>query len=102
MPQPITAIPGVRTSPNGQSWEDYIENKIKESLTRDKIINALQDGNYTINFGDYQIRANELSAVGSVTAGSNVYADNMYAGGKLATEDYVDNKINSIPKPATS
>lgn len=94
--------PGVRTSPNGQSWEDYIENKIKESLTRDKIINALQDGNYTINFGDYQIRANELSAVGSVTAGSNVYADNMYAGGKLATEDYVDNKINSIPKPATS
>ena len=90
--------PGVKTSPNGQTWEEYIKNKIEESLTRDKIINALQDGSYTIDFGNYQIRAKELSAVGSVTAGSNVYADNVYAGGKLATESYVDNAIQNIPK----
>lgn len=90
--------PGVRTSPNGQTWDKYIENKIKESLTRDKIIDALQDGNYTINFGNYQIRANELSAVTSITAGDNIYAENAYAGGKLATESYVDNAIQNIPK----
>jgi len=45
--------PGVRTSPDGQTWEDYIKEAIENALTRDKIINALQDGNYTINFGDY-------------------------------------------------
>lgn len=94
--------PGVRTSPNGQTWDQYINEKIEKAinnLTRDKIINALQDGNYTINFGNYQIRANELSAVASITAGDNIYAENVYAGGKLATESYVDNAIQqNIPK----
>jgi len=43
--------PGVRTSPNGQTWEDYIKEAIKNALTKDKIIDVLKNGSHnSINF----------------------------------------------------
>lgn len=91
--------PQVRTGDKGQqTWETYINDKIKESLeaslTKDKIIKALADGN-TISFGkDITVTANTFN-------GQNMKK----AGADLATQHYVDNKVREIsqsnPSPTT-
>ena len=47
--------PGVRTSPNGQSWEDYIKDSIDNNLTRSKILNKLRDGSDIISLGYIEV-----------------------------------------------
>ena len=93
--------PGVRTSPNGQTWEDYIKEAIKNALTKDKIIDVLKNGNHnSINF-NCDIIVQDVYA-DYVDSSGKIYATNgFYTGGdKLATEDYVDNKIANIPTPS--
>lgn len=92
--------PGVRTSPGGQTWEDYIKEAIKNALTKDKIIDILKNGNHnSINF-NCDIIVQDVYA-DYVDSSGKIYATNgFYTGGdKLATEDYVDNKIANIPTP---
>lgn len=94
--------PGVRTSPNGQTWDQYINEKIEtaiSNLTKQKIINILKNGsNNSINFDCdiivQDIYAEYVDSTGKVYATDGIYS----SGGKLATESYVDNAIQNIPK----
>lgn len=97
--------PGVKTGPDGVTWEKYIEEAIKKATEKDKIISILKDGETEIDFG-CSIKANSVGASGSVykVGESDYLLKNQVDDYKFATKSYVDGKINEVESkiPASS
>jgi hypothetical protein len=79
--------PGVRTSPDGQTWENYIKEAIKNALTKDKIISVLKNNSDDIDFG-------------CDITGSGLYSKNIWVSGDgdVATENYVKDLLKDYAK----
>lgn len=88
--------PGVRTSPNGQTWEEYIKEAIKKAITKGKIIEILKDGEGVIDFRGEEVKAETFNGHNMERAGSKL-ATQHWVENNYATKSYVDSKIPSTP-----
>ena len=79
--------PQVKTGDNGQTWEDYINDKIKNIITKSNIIKILKDGSDDIDF-DCDI------------TGTGLYSKNIWVSGDgdVATENYVKDLLKDYAK----
>ena len=90
--------PGVRTSPNGQTWEEYIKEAIRKATTKGKIIEILKDGEGVIDFRGQEVKAETFNGHNMERAGSKLAAQH-WVEDNYATKSYVDSKIPSTPTP---
>ena len=90
--------PGVRTSPNGQTWEEYIKEAIRKATTKGKIIEILKDGEGVIDFRGQEVKAETFNGHNMERAGSKLAAQH-WVENNYATKSYVDSKIPSTPTP---
>ncbi|HII08494.1 MAG TPA: hypothetical protein HA355_02775 [Methanosphaera sp.] len=80
--------PQVKTEDNGkQTWEDYINNKIEDVMTKNNIISILKDGTDDIDFG-------------CDITGTGLYSKNIWISGDgdVATENYVKDLLEDYAK----
>lgn len=79
--------PQVKTGENGDTWEDYINNKIKDVMTKNNIISILKGGTDDIDFG-------------CDITGTGLYSKNIWVSGDgdVATENYVKDLLEDYAK----